>query len=342
MVWAGAGPIALASEGAAAILGIAVAVAPATPGFAQPQRPPVFGQCAVARDNPPAAIPACTAIIQSGRASPRDLMITYVNRGIAFAEQANHERALADLNHALRIDPNHAGAYNARGLILLRKGQPDQAITDFDRAIRLNPQLASAYNNRALAQRRKRNLDRALAEPSDLRPGIFQPGADLAGQGDVERAIADLTRGLKLNPGHANAYVHRGQLHERKSQRDAAMADFRAALSIEPGQPAALAGLARMALPPVASRPALVAPPPQALAIHPGAGSAVRPLAEALGACTQAHGAATAAIEIVSGKRTIVRPAAYRGRRHLDCMVRAIAEEAAAIHRDYRGIIEGN
>jgi Flp pilus assembly protein TadD len=49
------------------------------------------------------------------------------------------ERALADANQAVRLDPNNPEAYKLRGAVLGGTGRRDAAIADFRKALALNP-----------------------------------------------------------------------------------------------------------------------------------------------------------------------------------------------------------
>ena len=55
---------------------------------------------------------------------------------------------MADYDEAIRIDPTFALAYNNRGDAWFNKGDLDRAIADFSAAIKHNPSLAIAYGNR--------------------------------------------------------------------------------------------------------------------------------------------------------------------------------------------------
>jgi tetratricopeptide (TPR) repeat protein len=64
--------------------------------------------------------------------------------------QGNYERAIADLNEAIRLDPKSAVAYNNRGSAYAFQGDIDRAIADFSASIRLEPKVAAAPRHRRL------------------------------------------------------------------------------------------------------------------------------------------------------------------------------------------------
>ena len=51
----------------------------------------------------------------------------------------DYDRAIADFDQAIKLDPNCAVAYHDRGLAYRDKGDNDRAIADFDQAIKLDP-----------------------------------------------------------------------------------------------------------------------------------------------------------------------------------------------------------
>ena len=68
--------------------------------------------------------------------------------------------------------------------------------------------------------------------------------------------------------------------------------------------------------------------------------TAVRPLSEALAACSKIlSDGGPVTIAASNGKGGIELPACYRGRRHLDCVVKAVLDEATTIDRDYSEIV---
>jgi len=65
--------------------------------------------------------------------------VAYYNRGVAYGRKGEYDRALADLNKAIEINPKYAGAYNNRGKAYGLKGEYDHAIADFSKAIEIDP-----------------------------------------------------------------------------------------------------------------------------------------------------------------------------------------------------------
>jgi tetratricopeptide (TPR) repeat protein len=67
------------------------------------------------------------------------------------------DRAIADYDGVLRLDPSHADIHNARGELWRKKGDLPKAVADFAAAIKLNPDhVAARANHRALAQELER------------------------------------------------------------------------------------------------------------------------------------------------------------------------------------------
>ena len=120
-------------------------------------------------------IGGCTAVLQSDRTSAGNRAVAFTNRGIAYAGKKDYDRAIADFNEALKINPNLAMAYNNRGSAVQSKGDYDRAIADYNEAIRIDPNYAVAYSNRG---------------------NLFEA------KGRREEAIADFRRALTINPNH--------------------------------------------------------------------------------------------------------------------------------------------
>ncbi len=94
------------------------------------------------------AIDYYTRCLNEGDLSRGNQVIIYNGRSNAYRDKGEDDRAIADHDQALRLDPDFALAFNNRGNAYSRKGEYDRAIADYDRALRLDPDYALAYNNR--------------------------------------------------------------------------------------------------------------------------------------------------------------------------------------------------
>jgi tetratricopeptide (TPR) repeat protein len=128
------------------------------------------------------AIAACTRAINSGRYQRHDLANEYKNRGMEYFAKGDHDRAIADYNEAIRLDPKYEDPFANRCASYLLKKDYGRAIADCNEAIQLDPKDAYAYTNRGVAYYAK---------------------------GDLDRAIADYDQALKLDPNHAPAIKNR-------------------------------------------------------------------------------------------------------------------------------------
>lgn len=74
----------------------------------------------------------------------------YNNRGYAYARQGQYDRAVADYDRALSIEPNFALALVNRGLARMFRGDGAGATADLTQAIGLQPNNSGAYWDRGL------------------------------------------------------------------------------------------------------------------------------------------------------------------------------------------------
>jgi len=136
---------------------------------------------------------------------PERVLSAYVNRGVAFEKTGQMDRAIADYEKAIAIDPLYFEAYNNRGVLYGQAGMVDKATEYLNKAISINPEFEEAYINRGIAYA-------------------------LSGQDD--RALEDFNAVILLNQESAEAYFNRGILYLRKGSNSLAVSDFRKACDL--------------------------------------------------------------------------------------------------------------
>jgi len=173
---------------------------------------------------------------------------TYRVRGQVFTFKNDLERALADLDQAIRLDPADPSAYTLRANVLANQKEYDRAIVDANKALQLDAKSALGYAMRGLGLLGKWNstsdkvlLEKAFADldaavklaPTDWQLHYCRGEAE-ARRGQLTQAIADFTEALRLEPNTAGVYCARADAFLERRDYVRAFADFNEAIRLEP------------------------------------------------------------------------------------------------------------
>jgi tetratricopeptide (TPR) repeat protein len=160
-------------------------------------------------------------------------------RGTAYYAKGDHDRAIADLNEAIRLEPNFVAALTARGTAYYAKRDYDRAIDEYSEAIRLYPKNAAAFYNRGSAYAAKGHQDDAIADYNEairLEPkfvaALISRGSAYYAKGDYDRAIAEYNEAIRLEPKFVVALTARGTANYAKGDYDRAIDDYSEAIGL--------------------------------------------------------------------------------------------------------------
>jgi tetratricopeptide (TPR) repeat protein len=163
-------------------------------------------------------------------------------KGAAYVVLKNYELALANFDQAIQQDPLKIIAYIRRGRLYSQRGNFTRALADFNKAIELEAGRIAGIEQSDVFS--KREIDPATVDiQRDPRPWFenLRPGAAYLDRGrtyllqdDNDRAIADFTKAIELDPEGASAYNHRGIAYTSKLDFDSALADFDKAIQFDP------------------------------------------------------------------------------------------------------------
>jgi tetratricopeptide (TPR) repeat protein len=137
--------------------------------------------------------------------TPDDVQVVHW-RGLAYDQVGQYELAIADYVKAIELDPNSSSAYYIdRGVSYGKMGDLQHSLADFDKAIQLNPNNPKGYYNRAMVCYRLEEFD---------------------------RAIEDLSQVLSLSPDDVGTYRFRGRVYEQIGSNQKAIEDYEAFLRL--------------------------------------------------------------------------------------------------------------
>lgn len=142
-----------------ALLIVASLLIAASPAFAtggeppdDPTADPVACLAAAAKPDDRHTIVLCSRVIDSRETEKGLRCKALLARAAAHARIGQVDRAIADYDDALRVDPKQPDALNARGELWRGKGDTRKALADFAAALKLKPDhVAARANHKALA-----------------------------------------------------------------------------------------------------------------------------------------------------------------------------------------------
>jgi tetratricopeptide (TPR) repeat protein len=168
--------------------------------------------------------------------------------GRLYLYQNDDDRALVNLNRAVRQPPDQARFYLSRSLVLLRKRRFREALADCERVLRLDPESSKGRLVYEKAQLARQNDESALAgleqafrlDPTNPFPPAARSAQQEAGErGGLRPGVADRTAddpepAARPVPHTTAEFLESGQRCYDQQEYDKAMSDFDAALKVDP------------------------------------------------------------------------------------------------------------
>jgi tetratricopeptide (TPR) repeat protein len=119
---------------------------------AVPPADPAPCLAAISANDDDKIVSACGALIDNEKAARADRLKALIARAGAFTRKDQVDRAIADYDAALRLDPSQADLFNSRGELWRKKGDRRNALADFAAALKLKADHPAAKANyRSLA-----------------------------------------------------------------------------------------------------------------------------------------------------------------------------------------------
>jgi len=148
------------------------------------------------------------------------------------ANPATYEKARAEYQRALELDPAYAYARKNLADLFLEAGRLEEAVAHYEKALQDQPHLAMARNNLAVAYRRQGRLEearqsliRVIHQNTDRLARAYAHnnlGNVYRQQGQDQRAQAEYQAALRLFPGYAMARANLGVIARRQGAEEEA------------------------------------------------------------------------------------------------------------------------
>lgn len=166
-------------------------------------------------------------------------------KAVAAERLDDHDLAIACWSAVLKLDPKDAAAWFSRGASYDQSGKADKALADYNEAIRLNPNNLDPNALRAeLIKNRGPSANLSADRTGAIRLMFSQPAVtgdwarttanEAERNGDGVMAILGWSTVLKTNPNDATALLNRAGDYERAGERDKAIADYSEAIRLDP------------------------------------------------------------------------------------------------------------
>ena len=173
---------------------------------------------------------------------------TFYNAGVSEQRTGALDKALDDYRNAEQLLPSFAPVHVALGVLLTPK-DPEAALTQFNQALELDPQSPALKSRASLHLSQGRfepaihDFDELIARDGTDNLAYLNRGVAKERLGNLESALDDYGRSIAL-AASASAHFDRANLYLQLDQPDKALADFDAALTLDPKNVKALIGRA--------------------------------------------------------------------------------------------------
>lgn len=173
--------------------------------------------------------------------------ISFANQGFGSQTQAiysiksNTEKAIADFEKAIQINPKSIEVYYNRGVAYINSCQDDSAINDFTETLKLDPSFVAAYNNLGNIYARSQQYQKAIEvydKAIELDPNaaelFYNRGLVYGSMESDQKAITDYSKATNINPEFIAAYYVRGLAYSKLGEYGKAIEDMSLVITTSP------------------------------------------------------------------------------------------------------------
>lgn len=165
----------------------------------------------------------------------------YFEKGLVFEEQGDLNRAIAQYQAALKVDPHFAAAHYQLGQVYRQQGESDKALNAYLAAVQSQPDLIPAQQALGWLYGEKGRLDKTiqafqaiLAIDPNYTEAHFGLGWAYGQQGRFDKAVTAYKTTLYLNPNHSAAHHNLGWTYNQQGRLTEAIQELEVAAKLNP------------------------------------------------------------------------------------------------------------
>jgi len=167
-----------------------------------------------------------------------------VELAIELQKEGQYDEAMAKLEQAIQLDPQHARAYIYRGLVKTQQGDPRAGLRDQNKAFELGERSEELFNERGWSFYKLKLYHKCLESSQEalkINPRSAQArsarGLAKSELKDEQGALEEFRLAIEADPTFESAYNNRAILHAKMGNHEAAIADYGKAIELDSDDP---------------------------------------------------------------------------------------------------------
>jgi len=156
-------------------------------------------------------------------------------------EQGNYEKAIAEFQKALQLEPDNTDAHRNLGTAYGALGMLEEAASAYEKAIELDPNFGEAYGDLAGIYVYLGKLPEAIAagqKAIELTPNYATAHNNLGSAYSelemIEEAIAEYQEAIRLDPEDPQPHNNLGLIYKSQGRLEEAIMEYKEAIRLDP------------------------------------------------------------------------------------------------------------
>lgn len=163
----------------------------------------------------------------------------YLNRGNDYCKLFEWDKAMADYDKILELDPDYWKAYSGRGYVYYQHEKWERAVGEFSKALEISSNVdtltkrAQAYGRMNLKREALTDLESAMKLKRPMQDVAFASGLYYQWYEQYERAVKFFKESIEHAPGEASSYWFSAECLGKLDRRIEAISFYREYISKE-------------------------------------------------------------------------------------------------------------